>query len=218
MFHRIRFASPMKDRQLCVQFSEGVTKVYDIKPLYKIWPVFQKLKDNDELFSSVYVDVGGYGIVWDDTLDISCNELWYNGKTIETPFDDLMAFSDATSLWGLNESTLRKAVKYGKLVNGKDICKFGKQWVISKSAMEREYGKPKSNVEITAAEILEDMKVMITFSTGKESVVDIGALNIDTSVISNPDIFSKLDISRGTLWWEEVNLEIQPEHLLHNKK
>ena len=52
----------------------------------------------------------------------------------------MMAFSDATALWGLSESTLRKAITYGKLVNGVDVCKFGKQWVVSVSAMKREYG------------------------------------------------------------------------------
>ena len=46
----------------------------------------------------------------------------------------------ATELWGLNESTLRKAIAYGKLVNGVDVCKFGKQWVVSIDAMTREYG------------------------------------------------------------------------------
>ena len=43
---------------------------------------------------------------------------------------------------GLNESTLRKAITYGKLVNGIDVCKFGKQWVVSTEAMKREYGEP----------------------------------------------------------------------------
>ena len=38
---------------------------------------------------------------------------------------------------------LRKAIAYGKLVNGIDVCKYGKQWVISIESMEREYGKPK---------------------------------------------------------------------------
>ena len=28
----------------------------------------------------------------------------------------------------------------GKLVNGVDVCKFGKQWVVSVDAMKREYG------------------------------------------------------------------------------
>jgi len=54
-----------------------------------------------------------------------------------------MAFSDATLIWGLNESTLRKAISYGKLINGIDVCKYGKQWVVSIKAMEREYGIPK---------------------------------------------------------------------------
>ena len=78
--------------------------------------------------------------MWNDKLYLSCDELWENGIQVETPFDDLMSFADATQLWGLNESTLRKAITYGKLINGVDVCKFGKQWVISKSAMEREYG------------------------------------------------------------------------------
>ena len=34
-----------------------------------------------------------------------------------------------------------KAVTYGKLVNGVDVCKFGKQWVVSIDAMKREYGQ-----------------------------------------------------------------------------
>lgn len=41
---------------------------------------------------------------------------------------------------GLNESTLRKAITYGKLVNGVDVCEFGKQWVVSVDSMKREYG------------------------------------------------------------------------------
>ena len=75
--------------------------------------------------------MGGYGIIWNDELDLSCDELFANGETIKTPFDGLMAFTDATELWGLNESTLRKAISYGKLINGVDACKYGKQWVIS---------------------------------------------------------------------------------------
>ena len=101
------------------------------------------LKDDAELFSSVMVDQGGYGVIWNDDIDISCDELWANGETVDTPFDGLMAFSDATLLWNLNESTLRKAISYGKLVNGVDVCKFGKQWVVSMVAMKREYGEPR---------------------------------------------------------------------------
>ena len=144
MFHKIKSVVPMDDFILSVQFSEGITKHYDLKPLFDKYPMFSPLKNNPELYYSVTVDVGGYGIVWNDDIDIACDEIYFNGGTIQTPFDGLIAFSDATLLWGLNESTLRKAISYGKLINGQDVCKFGKQWVISSEAMEREYGLPKA--------------------------------------------------------------------------
>lgn len=142
MFHKIKNISALPDFKLSVQFCEGVTKLYDLKPLFEKLPVFQYLKDNPEEFATVEVDVGGYGIIWGDELDLSCDELWEHGVQVATPFDGLMSFGDATELWGLNESTLRKAVIYGKLVNGVDVCKFGKQWVVSVASMRREYGTP----------------------------------------------------------------------------
>lgn len=142
MFHKVKDVSALPDYRLSVQFSEGVTKIYDVSQLFDRYKMFTPLKDSPEIFACVTVDVGGYGIIWNDDIDISCDELWANGTEIETPFDGLMAFSDATFLWNLNESTLRKAIAYGKLVNGVDVCKFGKQWVISMNAMKREYGEP----------------------------------------------------------------------------
>lgn len=140
MFHKVKNVAPVSDFKLSVQFSEGVTKVYDVKPLFKKLPVFKQLENDLAEFACVTVDIGGYGIIWGDDLNLSCDELWENGIVVETPFDGLMALSDATELWGLNESTLRKAISYGKLVNGVDVCKFGKQWVVSVDAMKREYG------------------------------------------------------------------------------
>jgi len=143
MFHKVKNVSPLPEYRLSVQFCEGVTKLYDMNPLFDKLPVFKYLMDKPEAFYTVEVDMGGYGIVWNDNLDLSCDELWDNGEIVATPFDGLMSFSDATGLWGLNESTLRKAVAYGKLVNGVDVCKFGKQWVVSADAMRREYGEAK---------------------------------------------------------------------------
>ena len=142
MFHKIKAVNALPDWCLSVQFAEGVTKIYDVKPLFGKWKTFAVLEKSPELFSSVEVDPGGYGVIWNDDLDLSCDELYANGETVKTPFDGLIAFTDATQLWGLNESTLRKAISYGKLVNGVDACKYGKQWVISEEAMRREYGEP----------------------------------------------------------------------------
>ena len=146
MFHKIKNVAALPDYRLSVQFSEGVTKIYDVKPLFEKLPVFAALKDDVQTFYSVSVDIGGYGIVWNDELDLSCDELWEHGTQVHTPFDGLIAFSDATELWGLNESTLRKAISYGKLVDGVDVCNFVKQWVVSMSAMQREYGNRQERV------------------------------------------------------------------------
>ena len=145
MFHKIKNVAALPEYKLSVQFSEGITKIYDAKPLFEKIPAFASLKVDYAEFSCVTVDVGGYGIVWNDDIDLSCDELWENGIRVDTPFDGLMSFSDATELWGLNESTLRKAITYGKLINGVDVCKFGKQWVVSVDAMKREYGSGQAN-------------------------------------------------------------------------
>ena len=148
MFHKIKAVNALPNYCISVQFAEGVTKIYDVKRLFNKWEAFRVFENAPELFSDVEVDVGGYGIIWNDDLDLSCDEIFENGETIKTPFDGLIAFTDATQLWGLNESTLRKAIAYGKLVKGIDACKYGKQWVVSIEAMNREYGNPTAKLRI----------------------------------------------------------------------
>lgn len=142
MFHKVRTVNAIDDYKLIVEFCEGITKVYDVKPWFEKQTIFVELQKNN-LFSKVKVDFGGYGICWNSEIDLECDELYYNGSTMNTKFDGLLALSDATVLWGLNESTLRKAISYGKLKVGIDVSKYGKQWIISMEAMVREYGEPK---------------------------------------------------------------------------
>lgn len=143
MFYRVKNVIPVEPLKLIVQFACGITKEYDLTPTIEKYNAFKALANTPGLFDLVQVDAGGYGVFWNDDLDLSCNELWNHGTQIVTPFDGMMAFSDATTLWKLNESTLRKAISYGKLKNGIDVKKFGKQWIITEAAMIREYGEPK---------------------------------------------------------------------------
>ena len=139
-FHLIRSLSTTKDFHLIAQFDDGSIKSYDLEILSNKNSVFKELVANPALFAKAKVDVGGYGIVWNESLDLSSEEIWKNGKSINNSFDGLLAFSDASRIWNLNESTLRKALVYGKLKAGIDCCKYGKQWVVTKRAMIREYG------------------------------------------------------------------------------
>lgn len=138
-FHKITSVSALPGYRLSVHFWDGITKIYDVRQVFGRWPQFRRLLD-DKLYYKVKVDVGGYGVIWDDNLDLSAEELWHNGRRVTTVFDGFLALSDASVLWGLSESTLRKAIEYGKFVAGADVCKFGKQWVVAQGAMVREYG------------------------------------------------------------------------------
>lgn len=146
MFHKITSVTPLHDFKLLLHFSDGVAKEYDVSQLFNRIPDLKALQ-TPGLFNTVRVDTGGYGISWNDDLDLSADELFENGQTVTTPFDGFLSFTDASDLWRLNESTLRKAVSYGKLKTGIDCMKYGKQWIITKEAMVREYGEAKKAVE-----------------------------------------------------------------------
>jgi len=82
MFHKIKKVIPKENLIIEVEFENGIKKEYDIKKIINKWNIFESLKDN-ELFEKVKVDVGGYGITWDENIDLSCEEIWQNGKKID---------------------------------------------------------------------------------------------------------------------------------------
>jgi len=70
---------PTDDMILIAYFEDGTIKKYDIKQLFSELPIFKKLQKNN-LFEKVKVDIGGYGIVWNKNIDLSRDEIWYNGE------------------------------------------------------------------------------------------------------------------------------------------
>ena len=81
MFHKIKDVKPKEDLIIEVQFENNEIRQYDIKKIINKWNVFGKLKDK-KLFENVKVDVGGYGIIWNEDIDLSCEEIWENGEKI----------------------------------------------------------------------------------------------------------------------------------------
>lgn len=80
MFHKVIKVKPIENYIIEVIFENNVIKLYDVSILFEKWKAFKELKNN-ELFNQVKVDIGGYGISWNEELDLSCNELWDNGYT-----------------------------------------------------------------------------------------------------------------------------------------
>jgi len=82
MFHKVKTIKPLSNYSLLVQFENEEKKQYYIKNLVNEIDVFKTLMYIPGLFEQVKVDSGGYGISWNDELDLSCNELYYNGVTV----------------------------------------------------------------------------------------------------------------------------------------
>lgn len=79
MFCKVKDVKPLEKYKLLVIFTNGEIKTYDVKPLFDKWESFKDLIYINGLFQQVKVDAGGYGISWNDDIDLSCNELYYNG-------------------------------------------------------------------------------------------------------------------------------------------
>jgi hypothetical protein len=80
MFHTVESVEVLPDFHLSVLFRTGEKKIYDIHPLFEKHEPFQSFMLTHGLFEQVMVAGGGYGIYWNEKLDISCNELYINGK------------------------------------------------------------------------------------------------------------------------------------------
>ena len=86
MFHKINTVQPMPDYGLLVSFQSGEVKEYNVKPLFDRWEAFHALLSVEGLFEQVRVDAGGYGISWNDELDLSCDELYYEGVPVPAQY------------------------------------------------------------------------------------------------------------------------------------
>lgn len=82
MFHKIVEVKAKDNFILIAKFDNGIKKEYDIKIMMNKFEVFKEL-NNENLFKSVKVDVGGYGISWNENIDLSSEEIWENGKIVE---------------------------------------------------------------------------------------------------------------------------------------
>lgn len=82
MFHKASTVFTHPDFHIQVCFADGKIKDYDMNPLFEQYPVFLPLKQTKGLFQQAMVDVGGFGIVWNDEIDLDSEEIYQNGKLI----------------------------------------------------------------------------------------------------------------------------------------
>jgi len=77
---KIKKINTDKNYILIVDFDNGIQKKYDCRKNFE-YPAFELLKD-EAFFKQAKIDPGGYGISWNDEIDLSEYELWQNGIAV----------------------------------------------------------------------------------------------------------------------------------------
>ncbi len=79
MFHKITSLQIKSNYLLVVGFSNNKVKLFDLKPYIEKYKPFKQLVDQPGLYETAKIDIGGYGIVWNDALDISAEGIYEKG-------------------------------------------------------------------------------------------------------------------------------------------
>lgn len=90
MTNRIISVKPIGKTKLLATFQNGTEKSYDVKLLFDMFPQMQILEKDKALFDNVSLDTGGYGISWNDELDIDSEEIWENGIDVGKTNTDIL--------------------------------------------------------------------------------------------------------------------------------
>jgi len=88
-YPKIKSVEPLLDYRLKVTFLNGVVKIYDCADLLT-FPAFFLLR-NPAFFRLAQVDRGGYGLFWNDDLDLSESELWLHSQPVEVAAEPPLA-------------------------------------------------------------------------------------------------------------------------------
>jgi len=79
-YPKIHQAKAIDATTLVIEFTNQEVKKYDIRHLLEN-PMFALLRQ-PAFFKNFTVEPGGYGIVWNEEIDLSEYELWKNGVSL----------------------------------------------------------------------------------------------------------------------------------------
>lgn len=108
---------------LRVLFMDGLTKQYDMEDAIKDIPELEPLR-NREIFLKGHLEMGG--IVWNDDLDISIEEIYENGKIVKNDDDKKELLVLGAQIYVLRNSKLMTQQQLSKLsgIDQSDISKL----------------------------------------------------------------------------------------------
>lgn len=120
---KVQDVIPLADRRLLVFFRDGKVNRCDLVELVGSMAAFQPVIYNEEIFNTVSVSAGGYGIQWGEQLTISDSRLYDSGVEVGISLDDFKSFichrvvsaTEATELLQCSRQNLNALVRQNKL-------------------------------------------------------------------------------------------------------
>lgn len=115
MMHKIRSIKTKDNLVIEATFFDGTVKEYNVRNMFPFYPLMKELENNNILFNGVQIDSGGYGISWNDDLDLESETIWEEGVEIRkentNPILELASkFTEARGISGLTQKQLSESV------------------------------------------------------------------------------------------------------------
>jgi hypothetical protein len=159
-YPKVSSVKPLAGKQLLVTFATGERKVYDCTPLLKE-EVFRPLQ-NEELFSRARADKHGFGVVWNDEIDLAEGELWVNGRLSEEadqnhPSASIVSESSTTAYGSKQDLTLRveEALKHtSDCIASSELAIW---FLVTRERYSRAWGAFHPTLSIASASLFEGL-------------------------------------------------------------
>lgn len=78
-------------------------------------------------------------------------------------------------------------------------------------------GEPVTNIEITSVKVLDNMIMLLSFSTGETRLFDATVLQGEVfEPLKREDVFKNPIIDHGVVTWDDGNIDCAPEFMYDN--
>ena len=95
MHYRAIKITYLEDVTFKMTFQDGKIVKYDLSKLFSKYPQFKRLREDRNLFMMGHLDSGGYGVIWDDELDLDATSVYLDGEVVgetETSLNQKIGF------------------------------------------------------------------------------------------------------------------------------
>ena len=79
-------------------------------------------------------------------------------------------------------------------------------------------GLPSCDIKVQSIKILDDMMMIVTFTSGEKRLFDATILLTMSAfkILDNTDVFNSADIESGVIIWNNGELDVAPEYVYKN--